>query len=130
MGSGGGRVLITSSYSAGSNDKLSDLQCCQGWSDHTAYELSKLCDAMMIMEMHARYADSPRLTFHTMDPGTVDTKMLRAGWGRGAPVSTATTSFEMLTEDQFQRTSGSGSGYCCGEGQAALKKLWAELEQL
>ena len=35
-----------------------------------------------------------------MDPGTVDTKMLRAGWGSwGSPVSTATTSFEMLTQD-------------------------------
>merc|ERR1712217_902571 len=97
--SGGGRVLITSSISAGSNHKLADLQCEQGWSDHTAYELSKLCDAMMIMEMHSRYADPPRLTFHTMDPGTVDTKMLRAGWGRGAPVRSATTSFEMLTKD-------------------------------
>ena len=54
------------------------------------------------MEMHARYADPPRLTFHTMDPGTVDTKMLRAGWGRGAPVHTATTSFRMLVDDAYQ----------------------------
>merc|ERR1719379_2565069 len=52
--SGVGRVLITSSISAGSNEKLSDLQCLRGWSDHTAYELSKLCDAMMVMELHSR----------------------------------------------------------------------------
>lgn len=84
--SGAGRVLITSSCSAGSNDALGDLQCDRGWSDHRAYELSKLCDAMIAMELHARYGDPPRLTFHTMDPGTVDTKMLRAGWGSwGAP---------------------------------------------
>ena len=38
-----------------------------------------------------------------MDPGTVDTKMLRAGWGSwGQPVSTATTSFEMLTQDGIE----------------------------
>jgi NAD(P)-dependent dehydrogenase (short-subunit alcohol dehydrogenase family) len=46
--SGCGRVLITSSISAGSNDALEDLQCERRWSDHRAYELSKLCDAMMI----------------------------------------------------------------------------------
>lgn len=129
--SGAGRVLITSSCSAGSTEALRDLQCERSWSDHRAYELSKLCDAMITMELHARYADPPRLTFHTMDPGTVDTKMLRAGWGAwGAPVRSATTSFEMLTRDRFQDTSGSGSSYCCGEGPASRARLWAQLEEL
>ena len=63
------RVIITSSISQGSPHKLSDLQCASGWDSHTAYELSKLCDAMLVMEMNARYADPPRLTFNTMDPG-------------------------------------------------------------
>mmetsp|Transcript_12164 Transcript_12164/g.27814 ORF Transcript_12164/g.27814 Transcript_12164/m.27814 type:complete len:276 (-) Transcript_12164:172-999(-) len=128
--SGAGRILITSSISAGSNDALKDIQCERGWSDHRAYELSKLCDAMILMELHERYADPPRLCFHTMDPGTVDTKMLRAGWGRGAPVNTATTSFEMLTEDHFGLTSGEGKSYCCGEGKASRQKLWAQLEAM
>eukprot|EP00434_Breviolum_minutum_P002807 symbB.v1.2.002467.t1/scaffold99.1/size346285/23 len=80
---------------------------------------------MITMELHARYGDPPRLCFHTMDPGTVDTKMLRAGWGAwGSPVSTATTSFEMLTQDQFQKSSGSGNSYCCGEGEASRRRLW------
>merc|ERR1719414_1414319 len=52
IASGAGRVLVTSSYSAGSNEMLADLQCKRGWSDHTAYELSKLCDAMIAMELH------------------------------------------------------------------------------
>jgi hypothetical protein len=39
---------------------------------------------MVTTELSARYADPPRRTFHTMDPGTVDTKMLRAGWGSRA----------------------------------------------
>eukprot|EP00928_Gymnodinium_smaydae_P033153 TRINITY_DN23826_c0_g1_i1.p1 TRINITY_DN23826_c0_g1~~TRINITY_DN23826_c0_g1_i1.p1 ORF type:complete len:287 (-),score=45.05 TRINITY_DN23826_c0_g1_i1:90-914(-) len=128
--SGAGRILVTSSISAGSNEKLADLQCERGWSDHTSYELSKLCDAMFAMELHERYADPPRLCFHTMDPGTVDTKMLRAGWGRGAPVSTATTTFQMLTQDQYQTSSGSGSRYCCGEKEASRSKLWSQLEAL
>merc|ERR1719379_606419 len=105
--SGAGRILITSSVSKGSGDALSDLQLEKGWSGHRAYSLSKLCDAMMIAEMHERYGDAPRLCFHTMDPGTVDTKMLRAGWWLGgASVRTATKSFRMLTEDSFQEHSG------------------------
>ncbi|CAJ1332046.1 unnamed protein product [Effrenium voratum] len=129
--SGAGRVLITSSISAGSNDALQDLQCEKRWSDHRAYELSKLCDAMVAMELNARYGDPPRLCFHTMDPGTVDTKMLRAGWGSGgSPVSTATTSFEMLTQDRFQTSSGSGERYCRGEGAASRAKLWDQLVQM
>ena len=85
---------------------------------------------MMIMEMSARFGDPPRLTFHTMDPGTVDTKMLRAGWGGGPSVRTATTSFEMLTSDKYQTSTGTGAGYCCGEGARARSKLWEELERL
>merc|ERR1712217_329949 len=126
--SGAGRVLITSSISAGSNEKLTDLQCERGWSDHTAYELSKLCDAMIVMECHARYGDPPNLTFHTMDPGTVNTKMLRAGWGGGPSVRTATETFELLTEDRYQTTSGSGNGYCRGEGPDSRARLWQQLE--
>jgi NAD(P)-dependent dehydrogenase (short-subunit alcohol dehydrogenase family) len=129
--SGAGRILITSSISAGSNDALSDLQCERRWSDHRAYELSKLCDAMIISELNARYADPPRLCFHTMDPGTVNTKMLKAGWGPcGIPVRSATTSFKMLTEDRYQESSGSGQNYCRGEDAASRARLWQQLEQL
>mmetsp|Transcript_63136 Transcript_63136/g.133280 ORF Transcript_63136/g.133280 Transcript_63136/m.133280 type:complete len:272 (-) Transcript_63136:32-847(-) len=129
--SGAGRIIITSSGSAGSNEMLSDLQCTQHWSDHTAYELSKLCDAMMTMEMHKRYADPPRLTFHTMDPGTIDTKMLRAGWcSGGSPVHTATISLEMLTQDRYQEQSGSGERYCRREGDESRQRLWDELVAL
>eukprot|EP00927_Polykrikos_kofoidii_P072102 TRINITY_DN68256_c0_g1_i1.p1 TRINITY_DN68256_c0_g1~~TRINITY_DN68256_c0_g1_i1.p1 ORF type:complete len:295 (+),score=32.28 TRINITY_DN68256_c0_g1_i1:66-887(+) len=129
--SGAGRVLITSSMSAGSNDALADIQCEKKWSDHRAYELSKLCDAMITMELHSRYGDPPRLCFHTMDPGTINTKMLLAGWGRcGSSVQTATTSFEMLVQDAFQVRSGTGGEYCCGEGDTSRRSLWQQLESL
>ena len=86
-----------SSVSMGAADKLSDLQLEAGYSGHAAYSLSKLCDAMLSQEMHARYGAPPKLTFNTMDPTAqcgcgCDTKMLRAGWGNwGAPPSQSTT---------------------------------------
>jgi len=129
--SGAGRIIITSSISAGSADALGDLQCEKSWSDHRAYEVSKLADAMVAMELHDRYGDPPRLCFHTMDPGTVDTKMLRAGWGcGGSSVRSATTSYEMLVKDTYQKTSGQCVG--CGGGCTGKRraKLWSDLEQL
>jgi len=128
--SGAGRILVTSSISAGARDALDDLQCEKRWSEHRAYSLSKLCDAMIAMELHVRYGDPPRLCFHTMDPGTVDTKMLRAGWGGGPSVRTATTSFEMLTEDRYQLQSGECVDCGGGCGGAARAKLWQDLEAL
>lgn len=129
--SGAARLLLTSSISAGASHKLNDLQCEESWDAHTAYSLSKLCDAMLAMEMHARYGDPPRLCVHAMDPGTVDTKMLRAGWwSGGAPVSSATRSFEMLTSDRFGGTSG--TTYACssaGDGRSRAE-LWRRCEEL
>lgn len=129
--SGAGRVLVTSSVSKGAGDALDDLQLEHGWDGHRAYSLSKLCDAMMIAEMHERYGDAPRLCFHTMDPGTVDTKMLRAGWWcGGTSVRTATKSFRMLTEDSFQERSGSLLGGSEVSNAGMRAKLWKDLELL
>ena len=49
--SGAGRLLITSSISMGAPDGLFDLQCEMRYSSHRAYSLSKLCDAMIAMEV-------------------------------------------------------------------------------
>ena len=61
------RVVISSSVSMGAAGSLGDLQLERGYSGHEAYSLSKLCDAMLAQEMHARYA-GPQLSFNTMDP--------------------------------------------------------------
>ena len=67
---------------------------------------------MLVFELHDRHGDAPRLVFNTMDPGTVNTKMLAAGWGMcGIPVSQATTSFKMLTDE---RGAVSGEANGCG----------------
>eukprot|EP00747_Dinoflagellata_sp_TGD_P000209 gnl/TRDRNA2_/TRDRNA2_100274_c0_seq2.p1 gnl/TRDRNA2_/TRDRNA2_100274_c0~~gnl/TRDRNA2_/TRDRNA2_100274_c0_seq2.p1 ORF type:complete len:250 (-),score=33.34 gnl/TRDRNA2_/TRDRNA2_100274_c0_seq2:91-840(-) len=129
--SGAGRILITSSISAGASSSLGDLQCSKGWDGHKAYSLSKLCDAMIAVELHERYGDAPTLCFHTMDPGTVDTKMLRRGWwSGGSSVRTATRSFEMLTQDTYQTSSGKLVGCSMCGSKEQRKKLWADLEAL
>lgn len=57
-----------------------------GYSDHASYSLSKLLDIMFNAELSRRAPDG--VTCNSLDPGTVNTKMLRAGWGMGGtPVS-------------------------------------------
>ncbi|KAJ1453666.1 hypothetical protein M885DRAFT_523925 [Pelagophyceae sp. CCMP2097] len=131
--SGAGRILLTSSMSMGEGSSLDDLEGEKRWSAHGAYSLSKLCDAMIAFELSARYADA-RLCVNTFDPGTVNTKMLASGWGNcGIPVSSATRSYKMLTEEEW----GTKTGQCFGASPdrevrdpALRKKLWADLERL
>jgi NAD(P)-dependent dehydrogenase (short-subunit alcohol dehydrogenase family) len=131
LASGAARLILTSSISAGEESSLNDLQCEQSWDAHRAYSLSKLCDAMLAMEMHARYGDPPRLCIHTMDPGTVDTKMLRAGWGSwGAPVSSATRSYELLTSDKYGSMSGAMYRCSLAGDVRSRAKLWRQCEEL
>lgn len=54
------------------------------YSAHAAYSESKLLDAMLTMEFAKRLLQSTdqKITCNCLDPGTVNTKMLLAGWGR------------------------------------------------
>ncbi len=132
--SGAGRVLLTSSISMGAANCLDDLQFESGFDAHRAYSLSKLCDAMLLREMHERYGEPPRLCFHTMDPGTVNTKMLKAGWGAcGMPVTSATRSLKMLTEAEWGKSSGRCEGVSPSppvHDPAKRLALWEECERL
>ena len=129
-----GRILVTSSMSMGCGDALDDLQCERRWSGHRAYSLSKLCCAMIAMELHARYGDAPRLCVNTMDPGTVNTKMLLSGWGRcGIEVHEATRSYHMLVDADW----GTKSGDCAATSvdrectdRSLRAKLWDDLVAL
>lgn len=81
------RIVIASS--------ISQCQEIRNWSDmayskrpysaHAAYSESKLLDAMLTMEFAKRLRqagfDTDRITCNCLDPGTVNTKMLFAGWG-------------------------------------------------
>jgi NAD(P)-dependent dehydrogenase (short-subunit alcohol dehydrogenase family) len=81
------RIVVASS--------ISQCQSIQDWDDlhyqtrsfssHRSYSESKLFDAMLTMEMAERLQtdgklDDNRVTCNCLDPGTVNTKMLLAGW--------------------------------------------------
>ena len=135
--SGAGRVVISSSVSMGAADALTDLQLQNGYSGHRAYSLSKLCDAMISQELHARYGDPPLLTFNTMDPTEqvglgADTKMLRAGWGDwGSSASRATISADMMMAEGWAGRSGEGFSRTREVADPVARKLlWDELTAL
>lgn len=81
------RIVIASSISqCRSIDHWDDLQCnIRQYSTHRAYSESKLLDAMLAAEMGTRLENAgigkDRITCNSLDPGTVNTKMLLAGWG-------------------------------------------------
>lgn len=131
--SGRGRVVISSSVSMGEAGALSDINLHKDYSGHRAYSLSKLCDAMLSQELHARYGDPPRLCFNTMDPTSeigmgADTKMLRAGWGSwGSPPEEARISADMMASDEWGGKSGDGFASRREVANPAMRKqLWDE----
>lgn len=122
--SGAGRFIFSSSASMRGGEYLDDLCCDRRWTGNHAYRLSKLCISMIAQELHQRYGDAPKLTFHAINPGLVETKLQRqcVVWGQKARrgrtrdrvfagtiphVRTAKASFDALTEAAFQINSGS-----------------------
>ncbi|KAF8061107.1 RDH14 [Scenedesmus sp. PABB004] len=78
-----GRIVTTASISAASSLDLGNLQQERGYSAHGAYSASKLCNIIFARRLAALLCDAGRAaTSNALDPGTVNTKMLLAGWGR------------------------------------------------
>jgi NAD(P)-dependent dehydrogenase (short-subunit alcohol dehydrogenase family) len=107
------RIVIASSLSqCQSIRNWDDLQCSKrSYSAHGAYSESKLLDAMLTMEIAARFQmagiDTDRITCNCLDPGTVNTKMLLAGWGRiGIEVEDALNETWLCSADQVESTTG------------------------
>ena len=75
------RVINVSSISASSSIDWNNLQQEKGFSSHNAYSLSKLAIQMLTANM-AKQLDPHGVTVSCLDPGTVNTKMLLAGWGK------------------------------------------------
>ena len=133
----GARCVISSSVSMGAADALDDLQLERGYSAHKAYSLSKLCDAMLSQELHARFADSTGVCFNTMDPTEeiglgADTKMLRAGWGDwGTAAEQARISATMMAGAEWEGVSGEGFASRREVRNRSLRaKLWEDCVQL
>lgn len=76
------RIVIASSISQSQAIRdWDDLQYRnRRYSSHAAYSETKLMDAMLSMEFASRLAKT-KVTCNCLDPGTVNTKMLLAGWG-------------------------------------------------
>lgn len=135
------RIITTSSISqSGSLPPLTDLFSVnrEPKSAHRAYSDSKLCDHLFTVQL-SKILNSQnddrlsRIKCLTMDPGTVNTKMLLAGWGAcGIPVSRADNTYELATEYGAQQESGTGH-FGIGRRQPAdggkLMELWEWLEE-
>ena len=105
------RIVIASSIS-----QCSSIRC---WDDvnykkrpysaHGAYSQSKLFDAMLSMEFAHRLKEEglDQITCNCLDPGTVNTKMLLAGWGPcGIDVTDALDETWLCVSNEVNEVSG------------------------
>jgi len=132
------RIINISSISQGGSIPWEDLQLSLpgAFSDHRSYSLSKLLMAMVSMEQSDRFGSS-ELAIVCCDPGTVNTKMLEAGWGMyGIDVSAANDETYLATDQKVGEMNGcyfvsktprrANSEAYDGE---ARRKLWSYLEE-
>ena len=107
------RILNVASISQTSGVQVDDLTFEKQWSDHWSYSHSKTCMKSVSFEMYLRMMKNSEnvRTILTCDPGTVNTKMLLAGWGPcGVQVYDANDQFELVTNDKFTLPQNNG-GY-------------------
>lgn len=140
----GSRIVIASS--------ISQCQSIRNWDDftyskrrysaHAAYSESKLLDAMLTMEIAERLKQAnvgtDQLTCNCLDPGTVNTKMLLAGWGPcGIAVEDALDQTWLCSSDEVKDTTGKYFVYRSERRAASSaydpherEKLWNMLSEL
>jgi len=137
------RIVIASSISqCRSIDNWDDLQFAKRpYSSHRAYSESKLMDAMLAAEFSSLLTKAnigtDVLTCNSLDPGTVNTKMLLAGWGPcGIDVEDALDQTWLCTNEQVKDVSGS---YFCWKNVSKTldsykvserKRLWDALASI
>jgi len=135
------RIITTSSISQSGSlpslDELFDIND-RPVSAHRAYSDSKLCDHLFTVHLAKTLTSEKderlkRIKCLTMDPGTVNTKMLLAGWGAcGIPVSRADNTYKLATGYGAEQETGSGHfgvGRRQPTGGDILKDLWERLEK-
>jgi len=134
------RIVIASSISqCRSIDNWDDLQFTKRpYSSHRSYSESKLMDAMLAAEFSSLLTKAnigtDIITCNSLDPGTVNTKMLLAGWGPcGIDVEDALDQTWQCTNSQVKDISGS---YFCWKNVSKTldsykvserKRLWDTL---
>eukprot|EP00798_Chlamydomonas_sp_ICE-L_P010646 gene10646-12326_t len=95
------RILNVASISqGGGNLRMDNLQYQKGgFSNHSSYSLSKLCVAAFSHELALRTNPVEDALVVSCDPGTVNTKMLLAGWGPcGIKVADANDQYRLMTD--------------------------------
>jgi NAD(P)-dependent dehydrogenase (short-subunit alcohol dehydrogenase family) len=92
------KILNVSSISQGGELVLNNLQYQHGgFSSYSSYAFSKLCIAAMSHELALRISPEDALVL-CCDPGTVNTKMLLAGWGYcGIDIEDANDEFSLIS---------------------------------
>eukprot|EP00549_Striatella_unipunctata_P002453 CAMPEP_0118689056 /NCGR_PEP_ID=MMETSP0800-20121206/9266_1 /TAXON_ID=210618 ORGANISM="Striatella unipunctata, Strain CCMP2910" /NCGR_SAMPLE_ID=MMETSP0800 /ASSEMBLY_ACC=CAM_ASM_000638 /LENGTH=302 /DNA_ID=CAMNT_0006586389 /DNA_START=128 /DNA_END=1033 /DNA_ORIENTATION=+ len=144
LSSGSSRIVIASSISQSSHiEDWDDLQFKKRrYTAHRSYAESKLMDAMLAIEFASRLQDkgcgTETITCNCLDPGTVNTKMLLAGWGAcGIDVEAALDETWLSTSEEVNEITGS---YFMGRNRAKAagaaydkeerKRLWEVLTEL
>lgn len=139
------RIVIASSISqcySISKDQWDDLEFQnRPYSAHRAYSESKLFDAMLTAEFATLLENlgigTDRITCNSLDPGTVNTKMLLAGWGPcGIDVERALDQTWLCTSDDVADITGSYfnyrslSKYASSYDSSERNKLWSKLSEI
>lgn len=105
------RIINVASISASSRVDLEAYRTGQitreTFSGHREYSNSKLFNIMQTLEQAARLHGMTDATVNCLDPGTVNTKMLFAGWGRiGIPIEEATDQIYLASSTEVRGMTG------------------------
>ena len=133
------RVVTVASISASSSMDIDNTQCEKTpFSPHGAYSLSRVADIIFSVELSKRLnAHGKCISSFSLDPGTVNTKMLFAGWGSiGMDVEDANDEYWVATAPELTGKTGL---YFVGRREQTpptpvhdnelRKKLWQLLER-
>jgi NAD(P)-dependent dehydrogenase (short-subunit alcohol dehydrogenase family) len=132
------KILNVSSISQGGSIDVENLQFeKRSYSSHSAYSLSKLYMAAFSHELATRVTAEEALVL-SCDPGTVNTKMLLAGWGYcGIDIDDANDEFNLITADFNPTVHGTYFVSChpsrCHRdvyNDALRSALWNRLEEI
>jgi len=103
------RILNVSSVSqteGGGKLDWDNLQHEKFYDARSAYGLSKLCAVCFTYDLAERLKQDG-ITVNALDPGTVNTKMLKEGWGNfGIDVASANNEFVLATDPSMAMVSG------------------------
>ena len=138
------RIITTSSISQ--SGSVSDIDALfekqpSSYSAHKSYSQSKWGDLMLTAQFSKLFSSLPKssplsnIKCLTMDPGTVNTKMLLAGWGAcGIPVKRANNTYK-LAATSYGKDAANGSYHFGGRASLDAKDdkklnyLWEKLEE-